>query len=87
MSGSIADTSNWLRPRRRSTSADHVPSGPALIWYGSRPGVAMLTVPPAIVVPRNVYELTESSTSMTVGEGSVTAIDGGLAKRRTWIPR
>ena len=38
VSGSVAVMSNWLRPRRRSTSADHCPSGSAVTWTGSRPG-------------------------------------------------
>jgi len=39
VSGSTALMSNWLRPRRRSTAADHAPSDRAVTWYGSRPGV------------------------------------------------
>src|SRR5689334_13094306 len=43
VSGSTALMSNWLRPRRRSTAADHAPSDRAVTWYGSRPGVAIET--------------------------------------------
>ena len=47
----------------------------------------MFTVAPASVVPRRVYEVMESSTSATAFGGWVTAIVGGLAKRRSWTPR
>src|SRR3954454_7891825 len=87
VSGSRDVTSNWLRPRRRSTAAAHSPSDLAVTWYGSRPGVAIETVAPGSVVPSRVYVVTDSSTSTTAVAGWVTAMVGGLVKRRTWIPR
>ena len=87
VSGSSALTSNWLRPRRRSTGTDQRPVESAVTPYGSRPGVATLTVAPAIVMPRRVYEVMVSSTSTTAAAGSVTATVGGFAKRRSCTPR
>ncbi len=84
----MALTSNWLRPRRRSTSYAHVPSDVAVTWYGCCwPGVTIETVAPGRVVPSSVYLVVDSSTSMTAVVGWVTAIVGGFAKRRTWTPR
>ncbi len=87
VSGSRALTSNWLRPRRRSTSAAHAPVEPAVTSSGSRPGVAIETVAPGSDVPSSVYVVVVSSTSMTATEGCVTDTVGGLVKRSTWIAR
>ena len=87
VSGSIAVMSNWFRPRRRSTSTLHVPSGATITRIGSWPGVVIETVAPGAEVPRNVYDVVDSSTSETAVAGSVTAIVGGLANRSSWMPR
>src|SRR3954471_1308746 len=55
VSGSSALTSNWFRPRRRSTSYAHVPSEVAVTWNGcSWPGDRIETVAPGSVVPLSV---------------------------------
>ena len=58
-----------------------------MTWNGSSwPGVRIDTVAPGSVSPSSVYVVVASSTSMTAVAGWVTAIVGGLAKRRTWTP-
>src|SRR3954451_24843132 len=83
VSGSTALTSNWLRPRRSSTVVAHAPSASALTVYGSRPGVAIEIVAPGADVPLRTYWSLDSSTWTTAAAGSLTAIVGGLAKRRS----
>src|SRR5687767_14368368 len=60
VSGSTAVTSNWLRPRRSSTLALQSPSASAVTLYGSRPGVAIEIVAPALDVPRRTYSVADS---------------------------
>ncbi len=55
VSGSVALTLNWFRPRRSSTSADHVPLAVAVARTGwSRPATATDTSAPGSDVPRRV---------------------------------
>ena len=87
VSGSTAVMSNWLRPRRRSTSLLHLPAASAETRYGSsRPAAAIVIVAPGIEVPRSVYVVVSSGTSMTNCDGLVTASVGGLANRTSWTP-
>jgi hypothetical protein len=47
VSGSTAVMSNWLRPRRRSTSLLHLPAASAETRYGSsRPAAVIVIVAP-----------------------------------------
>ncbi len=87
VSGSTELTSNGFCPRRNSTVALQSPSASALTEYGSRPGVAIETVAPAVVVPRMTYSVAPSSTSTTATAGFDTAIVGGFANRSNWTPR
>jgi len=80
VSGSSAPMSNWLRPRRRSTSAVQRPWASAETRYGcDRPGVSIVIVAPGIEVPRSTYEVVSSETSRTAVEGVVTSSVGGFA--------
>ena len=45
-----------------------------------------MIVPFGIDVPRRVYEVASSATSITAWPGSVTASVGGLANRISWTP-
>src|SRR3954447_1321208 len=84
---SSALTSNWFRPRRRSTSTDQRPASSAVTRYGSsRPASFTVTVALGIEVPRSVYEVVSPLTSITACGGFVSAIVGGFAKRTSWIP-
>ena len=81
-------TSNWFRPRRRSTSAVHVAVASAVTLYGSRPGRGDRDRRARRASSRAACRsVAASSTSITAVAGSVTAIVGGFAKRSSWTPR
>ncbi len=87
VSGSSALMSNWLRPRRSSTSAVQRPSSSAVTRYGcSRPAASTVIVAPAIEVPRSRKLVVSSFTSMTACGGFVSASVGGFANRTSCTP-
>src|SRR6185369_6857479 len=80
VSGFVAVTSNWLLPRRSSTSTFHEPSAAAVARYGwATPGEVITIVEPGVDVPARRYAVVTSSTTMTAWAGLVTARSGALA--------
>ena len=88
VSASSALMSNWLRPRRSSTSTCQLPAESADSRYGwSLPAAVTVIVALGIEVPRSVYTVASSATSTTAVAGSVTASVGGFANRISCTPR
>ena len=87
VSGSVAEILKSFRPRRSGTTWLHRPMLSAVAWSWWPDESLIVTVPCGIVVPRNVYSVSVSEVSLTAVDGSETEMDGGFAKRRSWIAR